>query len=366
MPAPAPPGHPAGLDRPRPRFTDGSFEDWVRYVEEQGPLGVDKGRCTACTDREAAARVVDFELSGRAAPSRERWDEEAVLRAMRSESAEPSFEDFYNRGLPIDEPLPVPRYSLAELGGWESGRLASLLRSGVPVVITDAYASLPDFFKYSWTCEDFERRFEGLPGHTSLELLYRGDGVFEVGRQSFADFFRLLEGGPLYWGPKSRTEELTFLSPLLRNDEGVFGLPPDVTRTSCFVAESPEFWFQRTADDRAPEAGRPLAAARRLAGGRLGDLSLTHSRHHHRPRTRRPQRGRAAAPRRALREHHQHRSQWRQAVGDRYAPPRPRARRAGAAGDAWWVTPSAAPAACARIQGPSTARSGTRRSLRAG
>ena len=77
MPAPAPPGHPAGLDRPRlPRFADGdSFEDWVRYVEEQGPLGVDKGRCTACTDREAAARVVDFELSGRAAPSRERWDE---------------------------------------------------------------------------------------------------------------------------------------------------------------------------------------------------------------------------------------------------------------------------------------------------
>ena len=300
MPASAPPGDAAGPGR----FADGSFEDWVRHVEEQG-LGDHGGRCTACTGREAAARVVDFELSGRAAPSRERWDEEAVLRAMRSESAEPSFEDFYNRGLPIDEPLPVPRYSLAELGGWESGRLTSLLRSGVPVVITDAYASLPDFFKYSWTCEDFERRFAR---YKSLSSLYRG-GVFDVEGQSFADFFRLLEHGTLYWGTKTTGEEMVFVAPLLRNDEGVFGLPPDVSRTSCCVAESPEFWFQRTAD-RAPEAGRPLAAARRLAGG-CGDSPLTHPRHRHRPRTRRPQRGRAAAPRRALREHHQHRAQRR-------------------------------------------------------
>ena len=257
MPAAPMPGHPAGGE-PRPRFADGSFEDWVRHVEEQEARGVsvlqENFKECACTDREAAARVVDFELSGRAAPSRERWNEDAVLRAMCSESAEPSFEDFYNRGLPIDEPLPVPRYSLAELGGWESGRLASLLRSGVPVVISDARASLPDFFRYSWTCEDFERRFGRYPTLTSL---YRGSGgVYDIAGQSFADFFRLLEGGPLYWGPKSRTEELTFLSPLLRNDESVFGLPPDdVYRTSCVMSSTPEFWFQRTAD-RAPETAR--------------------------------------------------------------------------------------------------------------
>ena len=243
MPASAPPGDAAGPGR----FADGSFEDWVRHVEEQG-LGDHGGRCTACTGREAAARVVDFELSGRAAPSRERWDEEAVLRAMRSESAEPSFEDFYNRGLPIDEPLPVPRYSLAELGGWRSGRLASLIRSGVPVVVTDAHASLPDFFRYSWSCEDFERRFAG---YTSLASLYGPTGR-EVEGLRFADFFDHLAsgGGALYWGgPKTNLTESAIVAPLLAGtDDGIIGLPPDA-RASCSAAQNPEFWFQ------APRAG---------------------------------------------------------------------------------------------------------------
>ena len=202
----------------------------------------------SCGANEASTRAAmeRFELSSAARPTREFWNEEAVLRAMHSESEEPSFEDFYNRGLPIDEPLPVARYSLAELGGWESGRLASLLRSGVPVVISDAYASLPDFFRYSWTCEDFERRFGGLPGgDTSLSALYRGSG-FTAEDQRFADFFRLLEGGSLYWGAKMRPDVKPSLSALLRNDEGVFGLPPDdVYRTSCVMASTPEFWFQR-------------------------------------------------------------------------------------------------------------------------
>ena len=199
------------------------------------------------------AKLERFELSSAARPTREFWNEEAVLRAMHSESEEPSFEDFYNRGEPLEGPLPVPRYSLDELGGWEGGRMASLLRAGVPVVVTDAHRSFPNFFRYRWTCEDFQRRFSGYGSR--IDALYGAAGD-TLEDQPFSDFFELLgAGSTLYWAAKMHGRDADLFKALLGTATGFAGLPGD-GRAVCSAAYTPEFWFQRTADDRAPEAAR--------------------------------------------------------------------------------------------------------------
>ena len=89
--------------------------------------------------------MLDFELSSSSQPSRSSWNEDKVLSALLSPLSEPSFSDYYNNGEVITSPLPIPRFAVADLGGWKGGALVSQLRAGIPVIVTDAIKSFPQF-----------------------------------------------------------------------------------------------------------------------------------------------------------------------------------------------------------------------------